>query len=147
MAQHTVTPAIYGLMAEFGSTTAIVEAARQARLAGFTKMDAYSPMPIHELDEALGIKRTKLPMIVLGGGITGMIAGYGLEYWSSVIEYPMNVGGRPYHSWPQFIPVAYETTILLAALSAVIGMIVLNGLPQPYHPVFNVPAFARASRS
>ncbi len=146
MAHVHDVPAAHGLMAEFDNPTALVEAANRARLQGYTQMDAYSPMPIPELDAALGIKKTKLPLIVLTGGILGGLGGYSLEYWSSVIAYPMVIGGRPFHSWPQFIPVTFETTILGAALSAVIGMFVLNQLPQPYHPVFNVPEFARASR-
>jgi hypothetical protein len=135
----------WGLMAQFESATAIVEAARRARDAGFTKVDAYSPYPIHQLDEALRLPRTKLPWLVLLGGIAGTIGGLGLQYWTSVIDYPLNIGGRPLASWVAFIVPAYETTILAAALAAVIGMIALNGLPRPYHPVFNVPEFASAS--
>ena len=141
-----VTGKQWGLMAQFDSATAIVNAARLAREAGFTKLDAYSPFPIHQLDEALRLPRTKLPWLVLAGGMMGTLGGLSLEYWASVIAYPMNIGGRPYHSWPSFIPPAYETTILAAALTAVLGMLALNGLPEPYHPVFNVPNFALASR-
>jgi hypothetical protein len=140
-----VTSKPWGLMAQFDSATALVNAARLAREAGFTKLDAYSPFPIHQLDEALRLPRTKLPWLVLAGGIMGTLGGLGLQYWASVIEYPMNIGGRPYASWVSFIIPAYETTILLASLTAVIGMIALNGLPLPYHPVFNVPEFAGAS--
>lgn len=146
MAHVEASPTLYGLMAEFETPTALVAAAERARLEGYRNMDAYSPIPIEELSEALGLRRTRLPMLVLAGGILGGLAGYGLEYWSQVIEYPMNVGGRPYHSWPHFIPVAFETTVLGAALAAFVGMWTLNKLPMPYHPVFNVPAFARASR-
>jgi hypothetical protein len=146
MAHEHTTPTIYGLMAEFDTPTQLVNAAERTRLAGYRDFDAYSPIPIEELSEAMGMRRTRLPLIVLIGGICGGLAGYGLEYWSSVIEYPMNVGGRPFHSWPQFIPVTFETTVLGAALAAFVGMWALNGLPQPYHPVFNVPAFERASR-
>ena len=146
MAHEHTTPTIYGLMAEFDTPTELVNAAERTRLAGYRDFDAYSPIPIEELSEAMGMRRTRLPLIVLIGGICGGLAGYGLEYWSSVIEYPMNVGGRPFHSWPQFIPVTFETTVLGAALAAFVGMWALNGLPQPYHPVFNVPAFERASR-
>jgi hypothetical protein len=138
--------ATYGLVAEFESPTALVQAAHRARQAGYRKMDAYSPMPIEELHEALGLPQTRLPYIVLGGGLTGALAGYGLEYWASTIAYPFNIGGRPLHSWPSFIVPAFETTILFSALAAVLGMIVLNGLPMPYHPVFNVKRFAMASR-
>lgn len=136
---------LYGLMAEFETAKALVEAATRARLAGYRRMDAYTPIPIEELNEALDLRRTRLPLIVLLGGLAGGLAGYGLQYWSQVIEYPLNVGGRPFHSWPHFIPVTFETTVLGAALAAFVGLWVLNGLPQPYHPVFNVPAFARAS--
>ncbi len=139
-------PPIYGLMAEFGSADELIEAAHRVREAGFTKMDAFTPFPIEELSEALGHHHSPIPKIVLAGGLTGLLAGYGLEYWSSVIEYPMNIGGRPFHSWPAFIVPAFETTILFASFAAVIGMIAVNGLPQPYHPVFNVPRFAHASR-
>lgn len=142
---HLAPPSLYGLMAEFETPGALVEAATKARLAGYRKMDAYSPIPIEELNEALDLRRTRLPVLVFLGGLAGCLAGFGLEYWSSVIEYPMNVGGRPYNSWPSFIPVTFETTVMGAALTAFFGMWALNGLPLPYHPVFNVPAFARAS--
>ena len=132
-------------MAEFDNPTALVAAANRARLAGYRQMDAYSPIPIEELSEALGLPRTRLPRLVLIGGILGGIGGFGLEAWTQMSAYPMNVGGRPYLSWPQFIPVTFETTVLGAALACFIGMWALNRLPQPYHPVFNVPAFARAS--
>src|SRR5215471_13363073 len=137
---------LYGVMAEFESPTAVVEAARRAYSAGYRRMDAFSPYPIEELTEALGIKHSKLPLIVLIGGISGCLGGYGLCYWVSAMVYPLNIGGRPLHSWPAFIPVTFECTILLAALAAVFGMLALNGLPQPYHPVFNVPRFELATR-
>jgi hypothetical protein len=145
MADSTSQPAVHGLMAEFDNPDALVAAATQARLAGYRRMDAYTPIPIEELSEALGLRRSRLPLLVLLGGIAGGLGGYSLEYWSQAIAYPMNIGGRPFHSWPQFIPVTFETTVLGAALSAFIGMWALNRLPQPYHPVFNVPEFARAS--
>ena len=138
-------PAIHGLMAEFDNPSALVAAAEKARLAGYRQMDAYSPIPIEELNEALGLRRTRLPILVFLGGLMGCLGGYGLQYWTQALEYPMNVGGRPFHSWPQFIPVTFETTVLGAALTAFVGMWALNRLPQPYHPVFNVPEFARAS--
>lgn len=137
---------IYGLMAEFDSSTELVEAAEKTRDAGYTKTDGYSPFPIHEMDEALGIKRSILPYIVFGGGIAGLLAGLGLQYFTHVIDYPIIVGGRPYFSLPAFVPPAYELTILLASFAAVFGMLLLNGLPKPYHPVFNVPRFNLASR-
>jgi hypothetical protein len=137
---------IYGIMAEFDTPTELVDAARQVRDAGYRKTDAFSPFPLHEIDEALGIKRSILPFLVLGGGVAGLLAGLGLQYFVHVIDYPTNVGGRPYFSLPSFIPPAYELTILFAAATAVFGMLLLNGLPQPYHPVFNVPRFALATR-
>ena len=140
------TPGIYGLMAEFEEPTALVNAAALARREGYEFMDAYSPFPIEELHEALGSHHTRLPLIVLIGGILGCIGGYSLQLWASAVAYPINVGGRPYHSWPAFIPITFECTILAAALSAVLGMLALNGLPMPYHPVFNVPRFEHASR-
>ena len=139
-------PPIHGLMAEFDSPTDLVRATRRAHEEGYRRMDAYTPFPIEELSEAIGFHHTRLPLVVLVGGILGCLGGYGLQYWVSVIEYPLNVGGRPYHSWPSFIPVTFETTVLLAALSAVLGMLALNGLPMPYHPVFNVKSFALASK-
>ena len=145
MAHLDTTPSHYGLMAEFPSASALVAAARRAREAGYTKLDAYSPFPIEELNDALKLPRNRVPLVVLLCGLTGLVAGYGLEYWASVIEYPLNIGGRPFHSMPAFIVPAYETTILFAAFGAVLGMIALNGLPMPYHPVFNVPAFEAAS--
>ncbi len=137
---------VYGLLAEFDSPTALVRAADRARTAGYRKMDAYSPFPIEELHDALGLPATRLPLVVLCGGLIGAIAGYLLQYWVSTIAYPLNVGGRPLHSIPAFIVPTFETTILFAALSAVFGMIAMNGLPQPYHPVFNGSRFAMASR-
>ena len=138
-------PAVYGLMAEFENATALVEAATRARLEGYREMDAYSPIPIEELNEALGLRRTRLPALVLLGGILGGLGGYALQLWTQAVAYPLNIGGRPLHSWPQFIPVTFETTVLGAALAAFVGMWAFNKLPMPYHPVFNVPAFARAS--
>jgi ActD protein len=144
--RHHPPPDVYGLMAEFHSPAEVVEAAHKVRAAGYRKVDAYSPYPIEALSEALHFHTSKLPLLVLIGGVLGLLGGFALEYWAAVIEYPMNVGGRPYFSWPTFIPPAYETTILMAALTAVLGMLALNGLPEPYHPVFNVPNFALASR-
>jgi len=134
-------------MAEFESPTAVVEAARRAYASGYRRMDAFSPYPIEELTEALGIRQSKLPLIVLIGGVLGCLGGYALCYWVSAMVYPLNIGGRPLHSWPAFIPVTFECTILLAAFAAVFGMLALNGLPQPYHPVFNVDAFEMVSRN
>ena len=145
MSHATTAPERYGLMAEFESPEALLEAAHAVQRAGYTKTDAFSPMPVHGLAEALGFEEHLIPKIVLGGGIMGLIGGYGLEYWSQVLAWPQNIGGRPYHSWVAFIPPAYETTILLAALSCFGSLIFLCGLPQPYHPVFNNPRFSTAS--
>jgi hypothetical protein len=133
-------------MAEFSDPQAVVAAARKVHEAGYRKVDAFSPYPMEALSEALDLPHSRLPLLVLLGGVAGLGAGYGLEYWASVIEYPMNIGGKPFHSWPAFIPPAFETTILFAALTAVLGMLALNGLPEPYHPVFNVPTFALATK-
>jgi len=136
----------YGLMAEFRDTAAIVSAARKAYEAGYRKMDAFTPFPIEELSEALGWHtRGRLPRMVLAGGLLGAAGGYLLQYWVSVIAYPVNVGGRPLHSWPSFIPITFEMGVLAAAITAVLGMLGLNGLPRPHHPVFNAPNFALAS--
>lgn len=138
--------AVYGLMAEFETPEQLIAAARSAVDAGYRKIDTYTPMPVHRLAEIIGARRTAVTRIVLAGGIAGCIGGYALQYYMTVVSYAHNVGGRPVHSWPAYIPVTFETTVLCAALSAVIGMLVLNGLPMPYHPVFNVPAFSRASQ-
>ena len=137
---------IYGLMAEFDDPTSLVTAAERAHREGYRSMDAYSPFPIEALTEALDIHDRKLPAVVLGGGILGGLFGFGLCYWCSVISYPLNVGGKPYNSVPAFIVPTFECTILFAAFAAVLGMLALNGLPMPYHPVFNTPRFAFASR-
>ena len=139
-------PRLYGLMAEFENPNDLVAAAREAREAGFRKLDAYTPYPIEALAEALEIHDRRLPAVVLGGGIVGGLFGYALCYWTSVIAYPLNIGGKPFHAAPAFIVPTFETTILFAAFAAVLGMLGLNGLPMPYHPVFNTPRFALASR-
>lgn len=136
---------LYGVMAEFDSPQAVVDAATHAVSAGFTRMESYSPFPIEELNDIIHKKRTKLSTLILMGGLTGMATGFALQYWASAIEYPMNVGSRPYATWPAFIVPSYELTILFSALTAAIGMFALNGLPQPYHPVFNVERFSMAS--
>ena len=138
---------LYGLMAEFDDPSTLVIAANRAREEGYRCMDAYAPYPIEELHHALGSRPTRLPLIVLIGGLFGCVGGYVMQYWMSAVSYPLNVGGKPFHSWPAFVPVTFECTILAAALAAVLGMLALNGLPQPYHPVFNVPRFALASRN
>jgi Protein of unknown function (DUF3341) len=149
MTAETQTPdaSIYGLMAEFEHPDDLVAAAKQVHAAGYTKTDAFTPYPIEEISEALHLKRSHVPKIVFAGGLIGAMTGFLLQVWVNLIVYPMNIGGRPNYSWPAFIIPTFETTILFASLSAVVGMIALNGLPQPYHPVFNVPGFALASRN
>ena len=139
-------PTIYGLMAEFENSPALVEGARRAHREGYRKMDAYTPYPLEEAAEAIGSHHNRVPLITLIGAMCGMLGGYSLQYWVSAVNYPVNVGGKPFHAWPAFIPVTFECAILGAALAAVFGMLALNGLPQPYHPVFNSPNFARASK-
>ncbi len=137
---------VYGYLAEFESATDLVGATRRAYAEGYRKMDAYSPFPIEEAADALGFHKTRVPLVVLVGGILGGGAGYLLQWWINVIAYPLNVGGKPMHAWPSFIVVTFEMTVLFAGLAALFGMLALNGLPMPYHPLFNVPRFAMASR-
>ena len=148
MSDHSDTRSsgLYGLMAEFESPTALVAAARRTHEAGYRWFDAYTPFPIEELHEAIHARRTAVPLIVLFGGILGGLSGYGLQDWVSAAAYPLNVGGRPYHSWPAFVPITFEMTVLFASLAAVVGMLALNRLPKPYHPVFNAPRFELATR-
>ena len=136
---------LYGLMAEFEEHEELLRAARKAYAEGYRKMDAYSPFPVEELAEALGHEYTAVPLITLAGGIMGGLGGYFMEWYSMAKLYPLNVGGRPYNSWPNFIPVVFELTVLIASLSAFASVLILNKLPQPHHPVFNVPEFQRAS--
>jgi len=137
--------ATYGLIAEFESPAQLLEAAALARERGYREMDGYTPFPVEGLPEALGRKRTRVPLIVLVGGICGGVGGYFMQWYANVISYPLNIGGRPLNSWPLFIPITFELTILCAALSGFFGSLVMNRLPQPYHPVFGAPNFERAS--
>jgi len=136
---------LYGVMGEFESPESILAAAKKAREAGYKHVTAYTPIPVEGLAEAIGFRWTAVPLLTLIGGIGGGLTGFGLQYWVSAITYPLNVAGRPLNSWPAFIPVTFELTILGASICAVVGMLALNKLPQPYHPVFNVDRFSRAS--
>lgn len=144
---HAVEPEnpLHGVMGEFDSVQALVDASKRAVAAGYSVIEAYSPIPVEELNDIIHKKRTKLSRFVLAGGLAGMATGFGMQYWMSAIDYPMNVGGRPFATWPAFVVPSYELTILFSSLAAAIGMFALNGLPQPYHPVFNVPRFSMAS--
>ena len=137
---------LYGLLAEFENPTALVEAVRRTRQEGYRRIDAYTPYPIEELAEAIGFHRTHVPLVIFIGGLIGCLGGFLMQYYLAVIDYPLNIAGRPLNSWPMFIPITFETTVLVASLTAVLGMLGMNGLPMPYHPVFNVERFALASR-
>jgi hypothetical protein len=137
---------LYGLMAEFATPEELLEAAKKTYAAGYRQMDAYTPMPVEGLADAIGFRKHYVSQAVLAAGLTGCIGGFSLLYWISKIAYAHNVAGRPLNSWPAYIPITFECTVLLSALTAVFGMFAMNGLPQPYHPVFNVPKFARASK-
>jgi hypothetical protein len=139
--------ALYGVMAELADEKALLAAAREARDAGWSGVEAYSPFPVEGLAETLAPRASRLPFFVLLFGIFGGAAGYFLQWYTAVISYPINVGGRPLHSWPEFIPVTFETTVLFAALAAVIGMIAGNGLPRLRHPLFDAPHFDLATRN
>jgi hypothetical protein len=144
---HRITgPRLYGVMAEFDNPSDLIAAARRTYEAGYRRINGYSPYPIEELWEAIGFHHTRLPVIVLIGGLVGGFGGFFMQYYLSVYDYPLNVGGKPFNSWPAFIPITFEMTILCAALAAIFGMLALNKLPQPYHPVFNAPNFALATR-
>jgi len=136
----------YGLVAEFDTPEALVAAADAARVAGFKKMDAYTPFPVHGLSEAIGFRDVKVPFLVFGGGLCGAMFGHGLQYYVHVLDYPLNVGGRPLYSLPAMVPITFEPTILFSALTATFGMLALNGLPKLYHSIFNTPGFLRASQ-
>ena len=146
MSHAKLSSPIYGLLAEFDSATDLVVATRAAYRAGYRKMDAYSPFPIEEASEAIGFHKSRVPLIVLLGGILGGSSGYALQYWINCISYPLNIGGKPWQSWPAFIVPTFELTILFAGLCGVFGMFALNGLPMPHHPLFNSDRFAMVTR-
>ena len=146
MAIGKIREGLYGVIAEFNDPQTLLDAANATREAGYTSIDAFSPFPIHGLDEAIGFHKSRLNMIVLGMGLLGGLSGFLMCWYANVIAYPLNIGGKPYNSWPAWIPITFEMTILLAAFGAVFGMLALNGLPMPYHPVFNVRRFDSASR-
>lgn len=149
MSTHTVEylHPIHGVMAEFETPAELVDAARRTREAGYRKFDAYSPYPLHELDEAMDLRDNRVSLFTLIGGLLGCIGGYSLAWWVSAVALPLNIGGRPLNSMPMFIPITFECTVLIGGLTAAISMIMMNGMPSPYHPVFNVERFVNASRN
>jgi hypothetical protein len=146
MSRPDVSERLEGLAAEFSAAEDLVHAIRKTREAGYTSYDAFSPYPLEEFTEAMGVHHSRVPRIVFAGGVLGALCGWALQYWISVIAFPLNVGGRPYDSWPAFIVVIFEMTILFAGFAAVLGMFFVNGLPKPYHPLFHVDRFALATR-
>jgi len=137
---------VWGIAAEFEEPDELIECARRARLEGYTRMDAYTPMPVEGLSEAIGFRNKQMPALMFLGGLLGGTSGYFMEWFANTQSYPLNLGGRPYHTWPNFIVITFECTVLACALTGVFGMIILNGLPTLYHPIFNTPNFDRASQ-
>lgn len=138
---------IYGVVGEFENERQLIQAATKSREAGIRHVEAYAPFPVEGLSEALGLKRNNVALLTLIGGLCGGLGGFGFQYWVNVVAYPLNIAGRPLNSWPAFIPVTFELTVLGASLTAVFGMLALNGLPQPYHPLFNVERFSKHATS
>ena len=138
---------LYGLMAEFETSEVLLAAAQRTYEAGYRQIDAFTPFPVEGLAEAIGFHKTRVPLICLIGGLIGCFGGFFLQWWPNVIGFPLNIGGKPYNSWPSFIPITFELTILCAGLATVFGMLALNGFPNPYHPVFNAPRFELATRN
>lgn len=136
----------FGILAEFPDTEELIAAAAKLHELGYRQLECYTPLPVEGAADAIGFHRTRMPLVVLCGGIVGGLTGLALQYWTTVIDYPLNIGGRPLFSWPSFVPVIFELTVLFAALSAVLGMLAMNGLPQPHHPLFAVPGFERATQ-
>ncbi len=147
-AHGEVEAGVHGLMAEFLRPEDLLAAAKRVSEAGYKKVDAYSPFPVHGVDEAIGAK-TYLPWLIFGGGLFGAINGFGMQYFGSLVHYKINIAGKPpdINAWPSFMPITFELTVLVAAATAVFGMLFLNGLPRPYNPIFNVPGFAQASQN
>ncbi len=138
---------LYGIMAQFAQPEQLLNAAQRAYAAGYRKMDAYSPYAVEGLAEAIGFQKTRVPLVTLIGGIMGALTGYAMQWYSAAIDYPLNIGGRRLHSWPAFVPITFELAVLFAAIAGVLGMLWMNGLPKPYHPVFNRPEFKLASQT
>lgn len=148
---HPVTPdpsgsELFGILGRFEDPRELIRAAKAVRRSGYRRIEAYSPYPVHGLARAVGFRRSQLPLLVLLGGVVGCVGGFAMQYWITVIDYPLNVGGRPLNSWPAFMPVTFETTVLAASLTAVLGMLALNGLPRPHHPLFAIPQFDAVAR-
>ena len=139
-------PPLYGVMAEFQTADELIDATRRAVEAGYTRLDGYSPYPLGEVADHLGFPRSEIGAVMFIGGVAGAVFGFGMQSWISVIDYPISIGGKPYWSWPQYVPIAWALLVLTASLSGVFGLLALCGLPQPYHPVFNVDRFRRATR-